>query len=48
MLATAGLLVMPKVRDDPRLIEAINMVANGVSARIAWEQCGRPNGEAGM
>ena len=38
---------MPKAR-DPKIIEAIEMVANGVSPRQAWEQCGMPNGEAGI
>ena len=39
---------MPKTRDDPQLIEAIEMTAQGMSARLAWEQCGRPNGEKGI
>ena len=39
---------MPKVRDDPKLLEAIELVANGVSARAAWERCGQPNGEKGI
>ena len=38
---------MPKAR-DPKIIEAIEMVANGVSPRQAWEQCGMPNGEHGI
>ena len=39
---------MPKVRDDPKLLEAIAMVSNGVAPRVAWERCGMPNGEAGI
>ena len=39
---------MPRVRDNPQLLEAISMCSYGVSARSAWEQCGKPNGEAGI
>lgn len=39
---------MPRVRDNPDLIRAIEMCAGGVSARKAWEDCGQPNGEPGI
>ena len=42
------MLQMPTIRDNEQLIKAIKMVSNGISARLAWEQCGRPNGERGI
>ena len=39
---------MPPSRDTEQMIAAIEMVANGVKPRDAWEQCGQPNGEAGI
>ena len=39
---------MPRSRTDPDLLRAIGMVADGMSARAAWEACGEPNGEPGI
>ena len=39
---------MPRTREDPDLLEAIELVANGVAPRLAWEQCNKPNGESGI